>query len=107
MFVDLIKLVNGKIPPYPIFIKPETELHWFDLKDLIYLRAPQLKIEQPPIDSLFKPRRNFEKFIEKILIQYANSLEQYAIDVLKGDFRIFAELEKIVKKRAEELRKGN
>lgn len=95
IFVFLIRLVRGEIPEYPSSIEATTSLFWFDLEDLIALRAPSLKLDRPPLDDLFKPSN-----LEKILAQYAQALRKYAIDILRGDFSVFNELSKIVKERA-------
>ena len=97
IFVDLVRLINGKIPEYPIFVKSQDPLHWFDLEDLVGLRAPHLKIKQPPVGTLCRP-----KVLKEVLVKYANLLQRYASDVLKGDFKIFPRLEKIVRARAKE-----
>ena len=88
----LIKLIKDEIPPYPH--------HWFYIEQLLRRRDPSFKIDRPPPEELYKPST-----FEKILGQYATAVEKYARDVLLGDFRIFDELEKLVKKRAEESRK--
>ena len=95
----LIRLIDGTIPPVPIFIKPDTPLHGFYVEYLLDLRASSCKRYRPTIEELYKPTT-----YKKILTQYAYAVKRYAIDILCGDFRIFDELEKVVKKRAEESR---
>ncbi len=99
MFILLSRLIDGKIPDYPIFVGSGTPLNSFYLDDLISLRAQSLKVEQE-IEELFNPNG-----LERVLVQYANILQQYAIDILKGDFQVFTELAEIVTKRAENLQK--
>lgn len=94
LYVLLSRLVDGKIPPYPIFIKPETEISSFYLHEILRLKAPgmfeeyKLQVEKG------------EKALTDRLSFYANALEKYAVDMLLGDFTIFPTLELIVKKRA-------
>lgn len=103
VFVHVGRLIDGKIPEYPIHIEPDTKLDAFYLDDIIDLRAPSSKIEQPSTEVFFKPR-NLKK-IEHVLTEYARALRQYAVDILKGDFRVFTHLDMIVKKRAAILKK--
>ena len=102
-FVRVGWLIDGKIPAYPIHVEPDIKLDAFYLDDIIDLRAPSSKIEQPPLDVFFKPRDL--KKIERVLTENARALRRYAADILNGDFRVFAQLDKIVKKRAARLRK--
>lgn len=98
IFVELIRLVNNKIPERPIQIDKYTELHRFDLEDLLDIKKASLKIKHPPLDDLvFNLCR--EKVLEKVLFQCAEGLKLYASDILNGDFAIFSQLEKIVKSR--------
>jgi hypothetical protein len=99
IFVDLIRLINNKISELPSEISKYTELNEFDFEDLLSIRNPKIKIEKPSLDDLvFLP--GWEKVVSRILHQYAINLKKYCDDVLKGDFYIFKELDKIVKKRA-------
>jgi hypothetical protein len=97
--VSIYRLIDGKIPPYEIFIKPETAVNSFYLGNILALRSPTTKIESKYID-IGKPTR---EELEKALGPYANALENQAQDILQGDFSIFPELEKIVKRRAAEM----
>lgn len=99
ILIDLIRLKNKEIPIHPTEIEQDTELNEFDFKNLLNIRNPKLIFERPLIDDLvFNPGR--EKVVKRVLKQYAEALHIYATDVLNGDFTIFPELEKIVKKRA-------
>jgi len=90
VFILLHRLLNGKIPDYPIFIKRDTGINTFYFDDLLSLRYPDFHINKP--DNL-----------EKKLKKSAYLLSKYADDVLKGDFTIFSDLEKIVKGRVESI----
>jgi hypothetical protein len=96
--VELIKLINGDIPSGSIFIFSDTKLNLFDLEILLAIRDASQKIEHPNLDDLvFKP--GWEKVMRRVLKQFARAVKQYADDVLRGDFSVFPELEKIVKSR--------
>ena len=100
IFTRVIKLVDGKIPSYPITIEESTLISSYYIEDIIALRGPPTKMEQPPIDDL----RNIS-ILSKVLTQHASALRTYAADILKGDFTLFPQLEQIVKKRAAELKR--
>ena len=94
--VMLIRLVDGKLPDYPIFIDEDTVLNYFDLQDLLSVRIPCVKENNLEIGIT-----NSE--IENYIQQIAQNLRTKAEDILKGDFLIFSELERIVKERARQL----
>ncbi len=94
IYVRLYRLINGTKQEDPIVIQHYSELNNFDLEDLLSLRKPSLKISP----SIFG-RALSKQDIETILEKYAIAIHKHAIDILQGDFSIFAELEKIVKSR--------
>ena len=96
IFVMLIRLVDGKLPDYPIFIDEDTVLNYFDLQDLLSIRIPCFKENNFEIG---KTNSEIENYIQQI----AKNLRTKAEDILKGDFLIFSELERIVKERARQL----
>lgn len=99
VFILLSRLINGNIPAYPILIDQETSLNSFYLDDLLNLKAPTLKMEYQ-IEDLFDSLK-----LENIIMQMAKALKKYAVEILKGNFQLFVELESLVKKRAEDLGK--
>jgi len=92
----LIRLVDGKLPDYPIFIDEDTVLNYFDLQDLLSVRIPCVKENNLEIGIT-----NSE--IENYIQQIAQNLRTKAEDILKGYFLIFSDLERIVKERARQL----
>lgn len=94
IYVELYRLVDGKMEENPIVIRPESALTVFNLEDLIAIRAPERQLSsQPP----GKPLTGHD--IEKILTDRALALRDYGRDVLQGDFRVFRKLDRIVKSR--------
>lgn len=87
VFVIIRRLVDGKVPMYPIFIKHDTVLDLFYLDDLIKLRLPSIKV-------------GADDDVEVKIPKYADALQKCATDVLQGDFSVFPELEQVVKNRA-------
>jgi hypothetical protein len=92
--LSLLRLINGKIPDLTVFVTPDVTLSEFLFDNLLQVRAPLLLPDLRTLKGLQ------EEQIEASLAFLANALEQYAADVLRGDFTIFAELEELVKQRA-------
>jgi hypothetical protein len=97
IFIKLIRLVNNNIPPYKE-INPRDVIHDFHLTDIVSFRNPSLKLTWPTVDKWEN-----RDILKKELRYRAKLIKKYASDILRGDFTIFPELEKIVKKRAKEL----
>lgn len=97
LFILLSRLIEGKIPPYPIIIGPQTQIHSFYLDDILSLKAREI------------PEKNQDQLAQKPdalseqLSFCSTMLKRYAKDILQGDFSIYPELECIVKKRAGRL----
>jgi hypothetical protein len=94
IYVELYRLVKGKIKENPIMIRPESNLRVFNLEDLLAIRAPELAFSSNPPS---KPLSNND--VEKILTDRALALHKYARDISRGDFSVFRELDGIVKRR--------
>lgn len=94
IFVLLSKLVHGRIPKYPIFIKPRTRLHSFYLNDIVRLKA--LKGAS---DFAWQKASTVAE-ISTSLAAIAIILRRFASDILSGDFSVFVPLDRVVKARA-------
>lgn len=94
IYVEVYRLVDGKMEDNPIVIRPESDLTVFNLDDLIAIRAPGLQLNS---QSPGKPLTSHD--IDKILTDRALALRDYGRDVLQGDFRVFRKLDRIVKSR--------
>jgi hypothetical protein len=70
------------------------------LEDVVSLKEPSIDLEQNFAD----PHRPTVKELETNLRMYAEALKTYAKDILGGDFSSFADLEKVVKRRANVLK---
>lgn len=98
VFVLLYRLLNGELPPYEIFIRPETVINSFYLDDVVTLKSPSAVLDlMLPVNEF-----TYDK-LELKLCHAAKALKEYADDVMQGNFSCFADLEVIVKRRAEEL----
>jgi len=93
VFLLLSRLVEGKVPPYPIIVGENTALNSFYLDDLVALRAPSLEF------SFRKAKMSSVVQIESAVNEIGGVLRKFASDILMGDFSIFKELAVIVKNR--------
>lgn len=100
IFVNLIRLRDGVIPEYPIFIKKETTLDWYSLRDIVSHRDQSLELAVSLSEGTFDPP---ESEIRGIVEPMARAMKKRCRDVLEGDFGVFDELEPIVKRRAAEV----
>ena len=94
VYVELFRLINGRIKENPIVIKPKTELTVHNLEDLIEVRAPKMMLGP---EYFGKPIT--VESLEHVLSHYASALKELGGDVLQGDFTVFHALESIVKAR--------
>jgi len=94
IYVELYRLVDGKMKENPIMIREDSDLTVFNLDDLLAIRAPKLECRS---NSPGRPLSNTD--IEQILTDRALALHKYGRDVLQGDFRVFRQLERVVKSR--------
>jgi hypothetical protein len=94
IYVEICRLVDGKMKENPIVIGLESDLTVFNMDDLLSIRAPKVERRSKPTGGPLTPDD-----IEKILTDRALALHRYAQDILRGDFRIFCELDTIVKSR--------
>jgi hypothetical protein len=90
--VSLVRLLDGELPPYPVFIRHDTVMHEFLLDNLLNIRAPHLMSE------IWESKGLGEGKVRQSLKLFGPALNDYAADVLRGDFSIFATLEANTKK---------
>ncbi|MEK6300071.1 MAG: hypothetical protein AABO41_05065 [Acidobacteriota bacterium] len=100
VYVELCRLVDGRIKDNPVVIGPESQLTVFNLEDVLEIRNPELKLSAEHV-----ARRLTVDALRKTLSHYARALEECASDILRGDFTLFDKLEHIVKTRAKEAAK--
>lgn len=74
--------------------RPEDEIVAFDLEDLLKVRTGKRAVDQDRFG-----RALTRKDVKELLTTYASALREHAADVLQGDFTVFPEVEKIVRKR--------
>lgn len=97
IFVLVCRLIDGKIPEYPIFVKPDTPLNCYYLDDIVRLKLDKLP-SRPVVKQLLSPTG-----AETALTEISSLLREFAADILTGNFTMFADLDRVVKTRAKEL----
>jgi hypothetical protein len=88
----LCRLVDGKIPPYPLFVRPDTVLNQFDLLDLVKIKDQKL------FNKLLS--QEGKEVLSETIMEHATALRKYGRDIIRGNFSDFKKLEAVVKKRA-------
>lgn len=81
--VWLIRLVDGCVPEYPIFINPDTPINYVILDRVLENCAPQ------EAERLANLRGLDDEQVERSLDFLAQAIRAYCDDVLRGDFAIF------------------
>jgi len=99
IFIMLYKLDSGKLRMNPFNINQDTVLFGFSLDDILYLRnsesiiKPSYEYEEKSI--FFNEKNGFKLYVSC----FAKNLNEYAKDILMGDFSIFDKLNQLVKNR--------
>jgi hypothetical protein len=78
----LIRLVDGQMPEYPIFINPDTPIFYVFIGKVLEERAPR------EAEKLRKLTGISDEEVERSLAFLAQALPAYCDDVLRGDFSI-------------------
>ena len=99
IFIMLYQLIKGKLRENPKNIENDTVLYSYGLDDLINLRNHQALIRPAYDYGEQSEYYDGENGLLLCVSQFASNLKTYAADVLRGDFTIFSELDKIVKER--------
>jgi hypothetical protein len=81
--VWLIRLVDGQLPEYPIFINPDTPINYVILDRVLQNRAPQ------EAERLLELKGLSDEQVDRSLVFLSDMLRAYCDDVLRGDFAIF------------------
>lgn len=81
--VWLIRLPDGHLPEYPIFINPDTPVNYVILDKVLQKRATQ------EAERLRELAGISDEQVERSLAFLSHALATYCDDVLRGDFSIF------------------
>ncbi|MEO7259933.1 MAG: hypothetical protein ABI047_01465, partial [Jatrophihabitantaceae bacterium] len=93
--VDLIRLTDGVVPPYPIWITSER-IDWTLLDNVVEARLPSRIKESLSMAGLDAKR------LDAQLAFWAQTLQDVAADFLAGDFAALDEAAEIVRERVRE-----
>ena len=96
IIICIYRIVDGKIPKYPLFFDRHAEFLVFSLDTLSKLKTGKFILQEQK--DLFDA-----KSIERIVKEYAELLKQYGAEFLRGDFSILPQLKEIVARQAKEL----
>lgn len=82
IFLYVIRLINGEIPAYI-----DTPSRWLYLDNIVEFRSPSTTLPQKGFGEQLTPED-----IDHVLTAYATALQEYAEDILNGEFSVFTEL---------------
>lgn len=103
IFVYVIRLRDGKVPPYPIFIKEDTVLDWFRIQEITSVREPSLQLVRSLKEASFHPPKGE---LTRILTPMARAVRKHCGDILRGDLTLLDELEPKLRQQAIEFWKS-
>lgn len=81
--IQIVRLIDGQVPEYPIFINPDTPINHIYLNQVLSERAPEES------EKLLAMRGLSEEQVERSLAFQSGALRNYCADILRGDFAIF------------------
>ena len=90
--VHLIRLVDGTVPPYPIWVT-SAPIDWTLLDNVLIARAPELY----RVGALLKGLSDDD--VERQLAFWASALRSVAPEFLEGDLTLFADAEEVIRAR--------
>lgn len=91
--LSVMRLVDGRLPEYPVFILPDTVINETVFDNILQIRSPQL------LDQLHELHGLDDEHIEQSLAFLARTLEEIAPDFLTGDFALFGAVDALIKER--------
>ena len=101
VFVFVYRLVNGEIRENRFPINKDSEINCFDFNDYLEPTKRMKPAYDYGEDSLYYNQQNGLRSFTK---EFADRLRCHGDGVLKGDLSILPEMEKIIKRRAQDLR---
>lgn len=91
--VELVRLVDGKVPPVPIFVHADTPINRGWLDNLLAVREPLAAEELRQLTGLG------HRSVEGTLRFEAEALRKYARDILSGDLHWFVDIERSIRQQ--------
>jgi hypothetical protein len=91
--VSVMRLVDGQLPEYPVFILPDTVINQTLFDNILMITNPTL------LDQLNGLKGLDDDQIEKNLAFLARTLEENVSAFLNGDLSIFEAVDRLIKER--------
>ncbi len=91
--LSVMRLVDGRLPEYPVFILPDTVINETLFDNILTIRNPRL------LDQLHELKGLDDDHIEASLAFLARTLEEIMPDFLTDDLSIFKEVDELIKER--------
>ena len=91
--LSVMRLVDGRLPEYPIFILPDTVINQTLFDSILMIRSPHL------LEQLHELTGLDDEHIEASLAFLARTVEEIVPDFLTGDLSIFAAVDALIKER--------
>jgi hypothetical protein len=99
VFITLYRLVGRRLVRNPLNIADDAEIHGFALDDIIGLRNPSARMKPAYEYGEGSEYYDRETGMTLYVSRFAENLRKHAHDVLSGDFRVFSQLDRIVRER--------
>ncbi len=81
--IQLARLIDGRVPQYPIFVNPDTPINHIYLNQVLSERAPEES------EKLLAMRGLSDEQVERSLACQSEVLRTYCDDILRGEFAIY------------------
>ena len=98
--VQICRLVDGKVQRDPESL--DSEWTCFHFGDLLAVKMPEYDQSALQLPEEWKSEEATMDEIGKSLERYADVLSSQGEEILRGDFSVFPQLDKIAKQRAKE-----
>lgn len=99
IFIMVYRLIDGKFCENPSNINDDTILNGYGLDDIISLQNNEALIKPAYAYGEKSKYYDEDKGLTLYTSAFANNLKKFGSKVLQGDFTIFSDADKLVKKR--------
>lgn len=99
IFIMIYRLINGEFCENPRNINENTVLNGYGLDDIISVQNPEALIKPAYEYGESSEYYDKEKGLMLYISAFAKNLKLFGKEVLRGDFSIFSDTDKIVKDR--------
>ena len=97
VFVFIYRLVQGEMIENESPVDETSQIHYIDFNDVLQqTEKMRPAYDYPESSEYFHPTEGLRNYVR----EFARRLHQYGKELLAGDFRQFAAVEKIIRRRA-------